>query len=168
MEWTVINTDMGWVSIVSSERGLSHISVPYNSPQESLESLGKVMKDAKFSLNRFGDLPQRLKAYFSGYRISFTDALDFSDATNFQREVWQEARRIPYGETRSYAWLADRVGQSKAWRAVGQALAKNRLPIIIPCHRVISSNCNLGGFSGGLDMKKRLLQLEVTAISPKS
>jgi methylated-DNA-[protein]-cysteine S-methyltransferase len=79
--------------------------------------------------------------------------------------VWEITRLIPYGETRSYAWVAEQIGQPRAVRAVGQALGKNPLPIIIPCHRVITSNGKLGGFGGGLEMKKRLLSLEAaTAI----
>jgi O-6-methylguanine DNA methyltransferase len=167
MDWNVVNTDMGWVVFVGSERGLVRVSLPYSSTQESLESLGSIIEEARFCCNRFGDLCKRLRAYLSGYRISFTDEIDFSDVTHFQKKVWQATKSIPYGETRSYGWLANRIGQPGAGRAVGQALARNRLPIIIPCHRVVSNDSKLGGFSGGLNMKKRLLHLETTAISPQ-
>ncbi|GAI87660.1 unnamed protein product, partial [marine sediment metagenome] len=76
---------------------------------------------------------------------------------------WEETRLIPYGETRSYAWVAKQVGKPKAARAVGQAMGSNPLPIIIPCHRVITSNGKLGGFGGGLEMKRQLLSLEAVA-----
>ncbi|UCE98212.1 MAG: methylated-DNA--[protein]-cysteine S-methyltransferase [Dehalococcoidia bacterium] len=165
MEWSVVITDMGWVVFVGSERGLARVSLPHSSIQESLESLGSIIEEARFCRNSFGDLSKRLRAYFSGYRISFTDELDFLDVTHFQKKVWQATKTIPYGETRSYGWLANRIGQPGAGRAVGQALARNRLPIIIPCHRVVSNDNNLVGFSGGLTMKKRLLHLETTGIS---
>jgi len=80
--------------------------------------------------------------------------------TTFQQAVWRAAMAIPYGETRSYSWIAKRIKNPKAGRAVGQALGVNPIPIIIPCHRVIDATGGLGGFSGGLGMKKRLLALE--------
>ena len=166
MEYTVFNTDMGWVAIVGSGRGLVSISLPHNSAEEAFCSIGED-KYTTSSPYRFKDLIKRLKAYFSGHKVLFPDELDLSAATQFQREVWQAGRLIPYGETRSYSWLAERVGKSGAARAVGQALGKNRLPIIIPCHRVIGSDGSLGGFSGGLEMKKRLLHLEAATTSPQ-
>lgn len=166
MEYTVFYTDMGWVAIISSGRGLLSISLPRNSAQEALESLGKAIEHTTSS-NRFNDLVKRLKVYFSGYKVSFPDKLDLSQATKFQKDVWQAARFIPYGETRSYGWLAKRIGKPKATRAVGQALSKNRLPIIIPCHRVIGSEGSLCGFSGRIEIKRQLLKIEASATSPQ-
>jgi len=77
--------------------------------------------------------------------------------------VWQATRLIPYGETRSYLWVAVQIGKPGAARAVGQALGRNPLPVIVPCHRVIAADGGLGGFTGGLEMKRRLLELETTA-----
>ncbi|NLL90358.1 MAG: MGMT family protein, partial [Dehalococcoidales bacterium] len=98
--------------------------------------------------------------YFKGAKVTFPERLDMSAATTFQREVWQATRTIPYGESRSYKWLAEKIGRPKATRAVGGALGKNPLPIIVPCHRVIGSNGDLTGFTGGLDIKIKLLELE--------
>lgn len=103
---------------------------------------------------------ERLKSYFAGHKADFPDKLDLSGATTFRREVWEITRLIPYGETRSYAWVAMQIRKPKAVRAVGQALGRNPLPIIVPCHRVLASNGGLGGFSGGLEMKRFLLRLE--------
>lgn len=167
MEYTVFNTEMGWVAIIGSERGLVSVSLPHSSAEEAHHSIRADIEHATSSPGRFKDLTKRLKAYFSGHRASFTDELDLSQATPFQTKVWQAARLIPYGETRSYGWLAEKAGRPGAARAAGQALGKNRLPIIIPCHRVIGSDGNLGGFSGGLNMKSRLLQLEAAVISPQ-
>ncbi len=94
---------------------------------------------------------------------SFPDELDLSTATPFQRQVWEKTRLIPYGETRSYSWVAEQIGKPGAARAVGQALGRNPLPIIIPCHRVVASDGKLCGFAGGLGMKRRLLSLEASA-----
>jgi len=114
-------------------------------------------KQAEVSPQRFQDLAERLRAYYAGHKVDFPDELDLSTATSFQREVWEATRLIPYGETRSYKWVA---AKPKAVRAVGQALGKNPLPVIIPCHRVLASNGGLGGFGGGLDTKRFLLQME--------
>jgi methylated-DNA-[protein]-cysteine S-methyltransferase len=106
---------------------------------------------------------ERLKVYFSGHRIIFRDKLDLSRATHFQREVWEITKLVPYGETRSYAWVAEQMKKPQAVRAVGQALSKNPLPIIVPCHRVVASDGKLGGFGGGVEMKGHLLSLEASA-----
>mgnify|MGYP001037530734 CR=1 FL=1 len=158
LAYITFSTNMGWVGILGSRKGLLSVTLPQSSEQEALELLG--LKNATRSSHRFEGLMERLKAYFSGHSIAFPDELDLSLATLFQREVWQVTKLIPYGETRSYRWLAEQIGKPKAVRAVGQALAKNRLPIIIPCHRVVKSDGELGGFSGGLGMKRRLLRLE--------
>ena len=165
MEYTVFGTDEGWVAILGSARGLVSVTLPRKSGQEALRSLGGVIENATLSPSRFQDLARRLKDYLSGYEASFPDELDLSSATPFQRAVWQTARLIPYGETRSYSWLAENIGRPGAARAVGQALSKNPLPIIVPCHRVVASDGGLGGFSGGLEMKRRLLHLEAGVLS---
>lgn len=82
--------------------------------------------------------------------------------TPFQRKVLEVVKTIPYGETRSYKWVAERIGKPKAARAIGQALKKNPYPIIIPCHRIIRSDGSLGGYSKGIRKKKRLLKKEET------
>lgn len=163
LTYITFSTNMGWVGILGSRKGLLSVTLPQSSAQEALELWG--LKNATRSSHRFEDLMERLKAYFSGHRVAFPDKLDLSLATPFQREVWQVTKLIPYGETRSYRWLAEQMGKPKAVRAVGQALAKNRLPIIIPCHRVVKSDGELGGFSGGVEMKRRLLRLEAAITS---
>lgn len=102
---------------------------------------------------------QQLREYFSGMRTQFT--LPLAPAgTDFQQEVWQALCRIPYGETRSYAELSAMVGHPAACRAAGNANGKNPIPIIIPCHRVIRADGSIGGYSGGLHIKRFLLDLE--------
>ena len=102
---------------------------------------------------------QQLDEYFSGERTCFDLELELS-GTDFQKQVWLELARIPYGRTISYGELARRIGNPKASRAVGLANGKNPIPIIIPCHRVIGKNGKLTGFGGGLDVKAYLLELE--------
>lgn len=102
---------------------------------------------------------EQIQAYLNGERKDFDLPLAMQ-GTAFQQEVWNELRRIPYGQTISYSELANRIKRPKACRAVGAANGKNPLCLIIPCHRVIASNASLGGYSGGLERKRWLLQLE--------
>ena len=101
----------------------------------------------------------QLDAYFKGELTKFDIELNIQ-GTDFQKKVWKELVKIPYGETLSYGELAKRIGNPKASRAVGMANGKNPISIIVPCHRVIGKNGSLTGFGGGLDAKKTLLDLE--------
>lgn len=160
VRYALVKTELGWVGLGGSAKGLVFIILPKPSKQAILSEIENLLENAIESDSAFGDLPQRLQWYFKGEKITFADRLDLSGASAFQRTVWSLTRAIPYGETRSYAWVARQIGSPGALRAVGGALARNRFPIIVPCHRVIASDGGLGGFSGGLGMKKRLLALE--------
>lgn len=107
----------------------------------------------------FSDAVRQLDEYFAGERKAFSLRLN-PEGTEFQRAVWAELQKIPYGETISYKQLAERIGRGKAVRAVGAANGANPIPIIIPCHRVIGNDGSLTGFGGGLPLKKRLLEME--------
>lgn len=102
---------------------------------------------------------KQLEEYFAGKRRRFDLPLVLG-GTAFQREVWRELMRIPYGETRSYGQIAEALGRPGAARAVGRAVGANRLLVVIPCHRVIDASGGLGGFAGGLAAKRFLLELE--------
>jgi len=145
---------------MGSAKGLLRTTLPHPSAQEIRQLLSDSINHATRSPHQFEDLMKRLKLYFRGHQVTFSDNLDLSGATVFQREVWETARLIPYGETRSYTWVAEQIGKPKAVRAVGQALGRNPLPIIIPCHRVLTCNGRLGGYTGGIETKKILLRLE--------
>jgi len=163
LRYTTFNTEIGWVGILGSATGLLRITLPQRSPKEARQLLGDGVNHATQAPLLFKELMERLKSYFGGYKTSFPDKLDLSRATAFQRQIWEITRLIPYGETRSYAWVAKQNGKPGAVRAVGQALARNPLPIIIPCHRVVASDGKLGGYSGGAEMKRYLLRLEASA-----
>lgn len=108
----------------------------------------------------------QMQHYMQGLRSDFELPIDASLGTAFQQRVWQALRDIGYGETISYATLAQRVDSPKGFRAVAQANSKNPFSVIIPCHRVISSDGKLGGYTGGLDKKKYLLALEGAEYRP--
>ncbi|MEM9416294.1 MAG: methylated-DNA--[protein]-cysteine S-methyltransferase [Planctomycetota bacterium] len=107
----------------------------------------------------FGEVICQLDAYFAGDRQAFDLPLA-PKGTDFQQRVWQQLRQIPYGTTISYGELAKRTGDPNASRAVGNANGKNPISIIVPCHRVIGAGGQLTGFGGGLDTKRKLLELE--------
>lgn len=102
---------------------------------------------------------EQLRAYFAGELRDFNLTLDLQ-GTGFQRRVWSELRNIPYGETRSYSFVARTIGLPKAVRAVGAANGRNPIPIVVPCHRVIGAGGSLVGYGGGLPLKRFLLDLE--------
>ena len=120
--------------------------------------------DWKLDKKPFAEVILQLQAYFRGELKEFDLPLAM-EGTEFQLRVWNALRAIPYGETISYAQLAERIGNPKAVRAVGLANGSNPIPIIVPCHRVIGSNGSLTGFGGGLSTKKKLLELENKQLS---
>lgn len=123
-------------------------------PQYCLENNGQYVREPL----------KQLQEYFSGDRRQFTCAIDLQ-GTPFQLKVWQALQAIPFGQTTSYEEVAVKVGNIKSVRAVGQANGKNPVAIIIPCHRVIRKSGNIGGYSGGLEIKKFLLDWEQTQLS---
>jgi len=166
MKKIVFSTPLGWAGAGIVDKGICRIVLPRGSKKTVQSELVKGNSNgSKAALSRSSDddikkTVKLLQQYFSGKRVSFDLPLDLNNYTPFQRAVWKAAASIPYGETRSYAWIAKKIGRPKAARAVGQALGANPVPIVIPCHRVIRSAGTLGGFSGGLELKKKLLGLE--------
>ena len=115
----------------------------------------EVVEDAA----RTAGLRRQLAEYFAGERREF-DLTLAPEGTPFERSVWEELRRIPFGETRSYGEIARAIGRPDAFRAVGRANGANPIPIVVPCHRVIGADGSLTGFGGGLEAKSRLLEIE--------
>jgi len=103
---------------------------------------------------------EELEEYLQGLRSYFTLPIDLAGTPSFQRSVLEAAERIPFGEVRSYRWIAERIDSPRAVRAVGTALGRNPVPILVPCHRVLRSDGSLGGYAFGLEIKDRLLKLE--------
>lgn len=158
--YTYIDSPIGTVFVAATDRGICSISISVTEETflSEINNLGRPVRDDQ----RFSDFKKELQCYLSGKRVDFKRyALDISTGTAFQRKVWEKLLEIPYGETRSYKWLAEEVGSPKGFRAVGGANGKNPVPIIIPCHRVINSDGTMGGYSGGVWIKEWLLKLEV-------
>lgn len=160
--YCVFETNFGWTGIAGTDGRLSHLVLPKGSRAEALEALnaglapGAVEDDAAF-----GGLPDRLRDYFEGQRVDFSDtSVDLDAMPMFARKALLECKNVPSGTVVTYAEIARRAGSQRACRAVGNAMASNPVPIIVPCHRVVASNGGLGGFSAGLDWKRKLLKLE--------
>lgn len=152
---------MGWIALLGSEKGLRRLSMQAE-PQEALANLGPELDRSANDPSSFSAVEESLEQYMQGDVSALDDiALDLSDAPPFFGAAWEACRRIPAGETRSYTWLAAEAGRPLAVRAAGQAMAKNRFALIVPCHRVIASDGDLRGYgAGGLRVKARLLDLE--------
>ncbi len=103
---------------------------------------------------------KQLSDYFDGKLREFKQNITLDEGTEFEKQVWFAIKDVPFGETRTYKWLAERLGTPGGSRAVGQALSKNPIPIVIPCHRIIESTGKIGGYSSGVDIKRRLLEME--------
>jgi O-6-methylguanine DNA methyltransferase len=116
---------------------------------------------------KMGSAPKKfvgeLERYFHGSDKGFRQKSEFLTGTEFEKRVWMTLNDIPFGETRTYKWMAEKVGSPGAARAVGQALSKNPIPVVIPCHRVIESDGSMGGYSSGVKTKVRLLEMEYYA-----
>lgn len=164
----VIETRFGWMGLLRSDTGLMCTTLPQASPDRCIPLLGAKMDGSEHLPERFLTLAEDLRGYFEGGRLHFVDEpLDLDGVTPFYRKAWLACMAIPFGETRTYKWLATRAGNSMASRAAGQAMAKNRLPIVVPCHRVIAGDGGLRGFGAGttqLDLKQSLLLMEADTL----
>ncbi|MAF39795.1 MAG: cysteine methyltransferase [Chloroflexi bacterium] len=157
----MIQSPVGWVALLGSERGLVRLSLK-PTPQEALEELGPDVEEADNDPSSFKGVLSCLERYMEGDAGALDEIeLDLSDAPPFFGRAWAACRRIPAGETRSYAWLAAEAGSPLAVRAAGQSMARNRFVLIVPCHRVIASDGDLRGYgAGGLTVKADLLKRE--------
>jgi methylated-DNA-[protein]-cysteine S-methyltransferase len=155
-------TPFGWCGIVKDKTKLLRVFLP-EPEMSSINNKIKFLYPLSIASEHcFSEEKKEFERYFAGLNANFSFALDFSHSTSFQKMVWLKARAIPYGEVRSYTWIAKRIGTPKAVRAVGNALGKNPFPIIVPCHRVIRKTGRPGGFSTalGTELKVKLLRLE--------
>ncbi|MSR24463.1 MAG: methylated-DNA--[protein]-cysteine S-methyltransferase [Nitrospiraceae bacterium] len=163
---TVFRTPWGWIGIAASAQGVCAIVLPKPSRLEAERALRVQGVSSNGHLappdRLLRDAQTQVAAYLAGKRHTLDFPIDLSAGTSFQRRVWQTALRIPYGRARSYQWIASKVGGTRHARAVGNALGANPVPLIVPCHRVVAKDASLGGFSGGLVVKRKLLDLEGT------
>ncbi|OHU85314.1 MULTISPECIES: methylated-DNA--[protein]-cysteine S-methyltransferase [Pseudoalteromonas] len=142
-----MNTPIGELFIQASQRGLTYVGfkpIHLHSEQHNTHTQKAL---------------QQLKEYFSGTRYEFDVEVDVY-GTAFQKSVWEVLMMVPYGDTNTYSWMANRLNNPKAVRAVGSANGKNPISIIVPCHRIIGANGTLTGYAGGVEKKAWLLEHE--------
>ncbi len=159
-------TPIGHVFVAKNTHGICRISFAHTTENDFLHA---IFEKAATPIER-NDVSLRdeiatLRAYFAGMQVTFDFPLDISRGTPFQTKVWKKLQEIPYGECRSYQWVAEQIGNPGASRAVGSANHKNPLPPVIPCHRVIGSDGRLTGYASGLAIKKWLLEEEYRVAS---
>jgi methylated-DNA-[protein]-cysteine S-methyltransferase len=160
--FTIFRVKPGWMGLVGDERGIQRIYLPGLEKEDLRKRIQSEFPGCQEKAAFLEEAEKELKEYFEGRRSHFGMVLDLSRITPFQKKVYQVMSSIPFGEVRTYGWLAQRIGNPRALRAVGSANARNRWPLVIPCHRVVGSDGRLTGFSapGGLDLKASLLKLE--------
>jgi methylated-DNA-[protein]-cysteine S-methyltransferase len=163
MLYSLVSTARGWVGIAFSDLGVRRLNLPVQDEKEAISMLGTDNTPDLHKGGGMGSLWRQVTDYFNEKEVVFDCVLDLSGSTSFQRRVWKATMEIPYGQVRSYKWVAERIGKPSACRAVGHALAANPLPLIIPCHRVIRSDGSPGGFggrTGNVQTKLMMLSLE--------
>ena len=157
----VTDTALGWAGVALSESGIRYATLFHRTEgaaRGELRAMGAVDKPGD---PRVAEVAGLLRAYGAGEDVTLDNyPVDLPECTPFQRDTWLALREIPRGETRSYGWLARRVGHAESPRAIGAAVGSNPIPLWLPCHRVVASDGSLHGFGGGLAMKQALLELE--------
>ena len=160
----LFETDFGWMILQKDETGLIKSTIPVESRDMCIKKISESKKTSVLDNHNFKYLIDRIQTYLSGSSDDFKDiSVSLGRNGTFFEKSWIICREVPEGETRSYSWLANKVGNRKATRAAGQAMANNPLPIIIPCHRIIGKSGNLTGYGKGSEyllLKEKLLQIE--------
>jgi methylated-DNA-[protein]-cysteine S-methyltransferase len=160
----VVDSPIGPLFVGASKQGLASISFDAE-PDQHLERLARVAGPRVLRSPKTIDPVRReLDEYFGRRRRAFDLTLDLRGLTDFTLDVLRELAAVPYGETTTYGALASKVGHPRAARAVGTVMNRNRIPIVLPCHRVVGSNGSLVGYAGGMDRKVKLLELEGVAL----
>ena len=172
IKYTIFKTKWGYFGLGGTENALLRTCLPVAGRKRAKCLLLKGLRPAEYDKTLFKSLQEQISAYFEGACINFRRdiSLDLTGLSGFTRLVLSGCRDITYGRTISYGQLAEKIGRPGAVRAVGGALARNPLPLIIPCHRGTYANGKLGGFSamGGAKLKKRMLELEEKSIKSAS
>lgn len=162
MEYTVFSVTGGYVAVVSDGKALVRFYLPVENNDDSVNTVLKDYPGAFETESRLlTDTRNLVKSYFKGLETGFNRLpVSLGYISDFSRKVLKAAASIPYGNTRTYKWVASEAGEKDGARAAGNVLNKNPLPVIIPCHRVIQSGGEVGGYSAGLQWKMKLLQIE--------
>lgn len=154
---------MGWVAVVAGQNGVVRMSLPEQLMEQAYDHVRPEIERAELDPDYVQDVREKVQAYCAGRDVDLSSVpVDMSTMSEFFRQAREACRSIPAGETRTYAWLAEMAGNVRAARGAGQAMARNPVALLIPCHRVIGTDGALHGFGGGvgLPLKERLLRME--------
>ena len=146
--YDIVESPLGTIYLIFSSALL--IGISFTKPDEILFR----HKESKAAVKK------ELAEYFKNGLTEFKCKTAFVTGTVFEKIIWETLQKVPYGETRTYKWLAEEIDRPKAFRSVGNALGKNPIPIVFPCHRIIESDGSIGGYSQGIGIKRRLLDIE--------
>jgi methylated-DNA-[protein]-cysteine S-methyltransferase len=155
VRYDIVDSPIGGLLVAATDRGLARI---YFDPDGQEDELARIF-GVRVLRSPLDDVRRELDEYFEGTRTSFDLPLDLRVAP-FHAEVLHELALVPYGRTETYGALAAKVGRPRAARAIGTMMHRNPIPIVLPCHRIVGANGSLTGYAGGLDVKRRLLELE--------
>ncbi len=159
--YAAVDSPFGALTVAATERGLVCLAYPEQSPGHVLERLADELSPRVLEAPaRLDGIRRELDEYFDGRRRRFDTPVDLSLAHGFYRKVLEATTKIGFGQTASYADVAEGAGNRKAVRAAGSGLGSNPIPVVVPCHRVLRTGGALGGYTGGLERKKFLLALE--------
>lgn len=159
--YTTVDSPIGELLVATTERGLVRVSFKHEPHDDVLNELVvRISPRVLEAPAQLDEVRRELDQYFEGKRRDFDLPLDWRLSRGFRCEVLQKLVEVPYGETASYAEMAARAGRPRAYRAAGSACGSNPIPLVVPCHRVVASGGGLGGYGGGLDVKRYLLGLE--------
>jgi O-6-methylguanine DNA methyltransferase len=157
---SIAGSSRRWICFAASDSGIAACTLPQRTAAEALAEVDERLAAPARGDSLIPRVAEGLQRYFAGEKANLSSPLDLSRVRDFTRRVLLAVARIPYGETRSYSWIAGVAGRPGAARAVGQVMARNPLAPIVPCHRVIGADRSLVGFGSGLDFKRCLLEME--------
>ena len=161
--YAAIETELGWVGVICSARGICATTLPRPTPIDAVDRLPLAAADQEASVETVGALAEQIDAIIRDEPATLALPLDLASGTPFQQAVWRAVLTIPAGETRSYGWVAAEIGCPRGAHAVGQAISRNPLPLLVPCHRVVAADGSLGGYGAGVESlptKRSLLRRE--------
>lgn len=170
IDYSLFKTKIGWCGLLRSEKGILRLFIGCPKRGQLLKQITHEFGNSIVRTPATGEMIDKIKRYCAGEKVIFDEcAVDRSLLTPFQQKVLKAAMKIPYGAVETYSGLARKAACPNGSRAVGNALAKNPFPLVVPCHRIIRGDGRLGGFSawGGIALKERLLKLEGVKVQPE-
>lgn len=171
IKYAIFSTEWGYFGLAGSDSALLRTQLPAPDRQKIKAQLTKNLPEPEYDENLFPSLQKQITAYYQGCNVNFDPSIPLypDTLTPFARRVLTACRAVPFGQTVSYGQLAKKIRRPAAARAIGRVMARNPLPLIVPCHRVTAAAGKIGGFSapGGVPLKKRMLKLEQNALPKK-